>query len=482
MSKISRSRRAQIQGRAQQIRQRGQLAGWSVARIVATIVSDLPDVRPLEAWRLACGWSRSQVIGNIAHVYRQAGLAVPGVNSSMLCRWEHGQTEPGIEYGQVLCRLYDASPGQLGLSTRAPVTGPPRGNRSNPCGHARTAHEGDDGTSKEGNKALAAVRDSIQLALEVEGARGGPFTRDQLDQTVHYYALNYAAFPPGLLAAEVHRCRVMVTAMLGHAQPVDARTELRRLAGWLSALLGNLTFHCADYTAADIHLSIAARLGDDIGHRRLTAWALGARSMLAHNQQRPVEALNLARHAVKHADTPLRRAQAIAWAELPALARLGRRDEARNAIRAAQREMDTAPESAQAGRFGFDPAELALHLAEAELMLGDAAAAAAHAHASLEHTTVGRPGWAAATLALARSEIQRRRPDQGAELALHVLDTVPPGMLRATSRQRLTGLDNYLTENYLTELGRSATVAADLHERLRMLPAHGSIEISPRSK
>jgi hypothetical protein len=277
--------------------------------------------------------------------------------------------------------------------------------------------------------------------------------------------LNYAAIPPGLLAAEVHRSRAVVIAMLRHAQPVAARSELRRLAGWLSALLGNLAFHSADYVAANIHLSIAARLGTEIGHRQLTAWALGARSMLACHQHRPIEALNLALQAVEHADTSLRRAQAIAWAELPAVACLGRRDETRNAASAAQREMDTASEPDQAGRFGFDVAELELHLAEAELMLGDVTAAAVHAKTSLDHTTVGRPSWAAATLTLARSEIQRHRPDQGAELALHVLDVIPAAMLRETSRQRLAGLDHYLTE-----LGRPGTVAADLHERLRLLP------------
>ena len=67
MSKISRSRRAQIQSRARQVRQQGQLAGWSVARIAAAILSDLPDVRPLEAWRLAYGWSRPQVIASITN-------------------------------------------------------------------------------------------------------------------------------------------------------------------------------------------------------------------------------------------------------------------------------------------------------------------------------------------------------------------------------------------------------------------------------
>ncbi|MGH3672683.1 MAG: hypothetical protein ACRDSH_18960 [Pseudonocardiaceae bacterium] len=207
------------------------------------------------------------------------------------------------------------------------------------------------------------MRESIQLAVEVEGAGGGQFAREQLDQAIQYFALNYAAFPPGQLGAEVHRCRSVVTGMLGHPQPDLARTELRRFGGWLSALLGNLAFHCADYAAAGIHLGIAGRLGADVGDPSLTAWAYGARSMLARHQQRPAEALELARYAVTCADTPLRRAQAIAWAELPALAHLGRRAEATDAVSAAQREMDAAAEPEQAGRFGFDPAELALHLA-----------------------------------------------------------------------------------------------------------------------
>ncbi|MDQ2788712.1 MAG: XRE family transcriptional regulator [Actinomycetota bacterium] len=473
MGKISRSRRAQIHARAQQVCQQGQLAGWSVERIAATILNDLPEVRPLEAWRLAYGWSRRRVIESIATCYRQAGLAVPAINSSMLCRWEHDQANPGIEYEQVLCRVYDARPDQLGLPTRSPVV-LARGNPRRPSVPAPKVDKGDHSGSNVGVGALPAVRESIQLTLEIEGAGGGPVTRDHLGQAVQHYALNYAAFPPGQLGTEVHRCRAVVTSMLGHTQPDPARTELRRLGGWLSALLGNLAFHCADYTAANIHLSIAGRLGVDVGDPSLVAWAYAARSMLARYQQRPAEALDLARHAVKCADTPLRRAQVFAWAELPALAKLGRRSEAREAAGAAQREMDAAPESEQAGRFGFDPAELALHLAEAELVLGNAALAAAHAQTSLHHTTAGRPSWVAATLTLAGSEIQLRRPDQGAELALLVLDTVPVEILRETSRQRLTGLDGDLTA-----LGRPGPAAVDLHERLRVVPPHNH-DAAPR--
>ena len=180
----------------------------------------------------------------------------------------------------------------------------------------------------------------------------------------------------------------------------------------------------------------------------------------------------LARQAAERANTPLRRAQIIAWAELPALASLNRHGEAQDAIIAAYREMHDNPERDRSGRFGFDITELELHLAEAELALGNPVAAANHAKASLSLATIGRPSWAAATLTLAQSEVQRRRPDQGAELALHVLDMIPPSMLRATSRQRITQLDTHLSK-----LKRPGPAAACLQERLLTLPSFGALEI-----
>ncbi|MGH8902517.1 MAG: hypothetical protein ACRDYA_12765 [Egibacteraceae bacterium] len=118
MRRISRRRRAELLRRAHRIRQEGQLAGWSVERIAETIRSELSEIRPLKAWRLAYGWTRPQVLDGIAALYKEDGLAVPPLNSSMLCRWEHGELPPNAEYRNALCRLYRAGPEQLGLATR----------------------------------------------------------------------------------------------------------------------------------------------------------------------------------------------------------------------------------------------------------------------------------------------------------------------------------------------------------------------------
>lgn len=467
-TRISRARRAELQRAAQELRRHGQRDRWPVERIAAAIRIELPDILPLEAWRLAYGWSRPQAVAGICSLYQADGLAAPPVNASMLCRWEHGTHPPGLEYEHVLCRLYRANAAQLGLVTARVLQrtgGPSAGYR-----HVKDAACPGNGyqmTAEDEAAALAAVRESVQLALEAEGPSGGPLATQYLNAAWRYYDISYSSFPPAMLAAEVHRTRALVTAMLRSPQPDEARTELRLVAGWLSALAGNLAFHLGDYPAAQIHLSTAARLGTASGDTLLTCWSLGAQSMTSRTQDRDAEALDLARQAMEYAGTPLRRAQVLAWAELPALARLGGRYriDALRVIGQAQDQMAGDPDGSQPGRFGFDGAELHLHVAEASLLLGDPAMAREHAAASRAETRAGRPSWAAATLTLSQAEAARGRPSDAAALAHAVLDAIPAESLRQTSRLRLRSLDRSLAGT-----GTTDAEVRSLAERIRALP------------
>ncbi|MEU8040851.1 hypothetical protein [Streptosporangium sp. NPDC049078] len=85
--------------------------------ICAEILNQVPGMLPLEAWRLAHGWSRARTIEEIAALYAEDGLERPDVNTAMLCKWEHGQGKPGAVYCDVLCRLYGVSAERLGLPT-----------------------------------------------------------------------------------------------------------------------------------------------------------------------------------------------------------------------------------------------------------------------------------------------------------------------------------------------------------------------------
>jgi transcriptional regulator with XRE-family HTH domain len=321
--------------------------------------------------------------------------------------------------------------------------------------------------ASRGASALAAVPASVHQAIAADGPVSS-LARDRLAAAIQYCDLNFSRFPPAVLAAEVNRLRITAGTMIRQPQPEGSRRDLYRMSGWLSALSGNLAFVLADNTGALIHLSTAARLGTATGDSDLVCWALGAQAMTANAEGRHAGALELARGAYEHAHTPLRRAQILAWAELRSLSGLGEQygADAARVMAMAQDQMAANPHGEQPGRFGFDLAELRLHLAEANLALGRFAQARAHAVASAAHTTVGRPGWAAATLVLARGEAARGNHGDAASLAQTVLDKIAPDALRETSRARLRDLDTDLT----TSRPVPSAAGRELHDRLRALP------------
>lgn len=461
---ISRSARAELASQAADIRRRGQLAGLDVAGIAAGIAQQLPELSALEVWRLAYGWTRPQVVAAISDLYIADGLAAPRLSSARLCRWEHDGVQPEAEYVEALTRVYGVSPRQLGIDLPGSCSS---------CGYgqhapapsiqgASMAREGDSADST-----LRAVADSIQLQRDLEGPAGGVGTREQLHQAVTYYSTHYGHWPPATLAAEVHRARQAVVDMLRHEHPEQDRTELRVLAGWLSALLGNASFHTSDYAGAHIHLGAGARLGASVGLHRLAGWSLGAQSMVAAFQDRPAEALDLADAAYDYTRTPRHQAQITAWCQLRAFAALGRTHESHQAAAQAQHAMDISDEEPDAGRFGMDRAELHQHLAEAALTLGEHRQAVEHAETARRLKSSGSGGWAAALAIQARACAGQHSTVEATGLAHQVLDAVPAEQLRETTRQRLTQLDH--------DLGHDEHPGAhvhELHERLETLPAH----------
>jgi tetratricopeptide (TPR) repeat protein len=457
---VSRSRRAEIKRLAARIRRDQQRTGNSTGQISTAIRAELPEVGPLEAWRLALGWSRAEAIEQVAAVYEADGLRPPALSESMLCRWEHEHDRPGSDYTAVIARAYGTQPAILGLT-------PPRIAIHAPCQAAVRYGRPDRPhppftwglvppmTTAAG---LPAVRESVQLALLADPAA----VTDAAQAAAEHYALNYSKHPPHILFGEVRAVRELVTGHLPGVHDATAATDLRRSIGWLSALLGNLAYHVADHSGAHVHLTAATGIGTATGDARLTAWSLGAQAMTARARGRLDAAVAYAERAVPLAPTELTRAQLLGWALLPALAQQGRTRDADHALAAADDAL-AAADGPQPGRWGYDEAEHRLHQAEAHLALGRRPQAAALAEASAGRCAHGTPGWAAATLLHAQAEAGDD-PTGAAARALHVLDTVPPSRLRATARTRLTALESAV--RHVTAPG-----PRDLHERLRQLPA-----------
>lgn len=410
--KVSRATRAQLAREASRIRADQQRHGAPVPAITDQITRLLP-ITLLEAWRLAYGWSRRHVVEAVGEVYRADGLAAPGLTTSMLCRWEHGQARPGLDYVHALTRVYRTSPTRLGVPLSAHGPGWYGHSIPQPRQEPRMPPEYPE---------LTAVADSIAL----HGADTG---EDLAARALAFYEQRYSDFPPRVLAAEVARCRSLLMN--------DTGSDVRRTLGWMSALLGNLAHHTNDSAGALIHLGTAARVGEQVGDPFLSGWALGAQSMVTMARHRPAEALALADHAAQYATTPLRSAQITAWCRLRPLADLGDTDSLTEHIAQARRDMDRAEEAL--GRFGFDRAEFELHLAEA-LLRHDPNLAAEHAQTSTALKRSGSPGWAAAVTVHARAQAGERRGQDAVALAEGVLDTVPAVSLRETTRERLRSL------------------------------------------
>src|SRR4029453_16361679 len=81
--------------------------------LLAHLRGSFPGV-PL-GWRLAHGWSRTEVSARLDALYVADGLAAPRISSAELCRWEHGQRRPSDERIEYLCRLYSTRPDRLGF-------------------------------------------------------------------------------------------------------------------------------------------------------------------------------------------------------------------------------------------------------------------------------------------------------------------------------------------------------------------------------
>jgi transcriptional regulator with XRE-family HTH domain len=309
---------------------------------------------------------------------------------------------------------------------------------------------------------LGAVLESLRLTLRVEGPGGGPVTHEQLELAVEHYARVYWATPATVLFDQVRQCRQLVGVLLDHPQPQRQILHLHLIAGWLSALLGNLSFHLGDYTAAKAHLGTALRLGEASGHHGLLAWVRGAQSMLALYDGRVEAALRLARAGYTLAPGPLARAQLASWGEARALARMGDRRGALEAIARGSRAIASAQrDRSPGGVFSFSAGELEQYCGTACLWLELPKKAKQHVERALElrDTPAAR---AMARLDLAAAQGQLGYPGEASQIAAEVLE-MPGDYLIDPIMRRATELSVALGPH------RSLAPVRDFDERLAQL-------------
>jgi transcriptional regulator with XRE-family HTH domain/tetratricopeptide (TPR) repeat protein len=315
---------------------------------------------------------------------------------------------------------------------------------------------------------LGAILESLRLTLHVEGPGGGPVAHEQLELAVEHYARVYWSTPAAVLFDEVRQCRQVVGAMLDQPQPKRRVRHLHLVAGWLSALLGNLSFHLGDYTAARAHLGTACRLGESAGHPRLVVWVRGAQSMVALYDGSPAQALRLARQGQALAPGPLARAQLASWGEARALARMGDRRGALEAIARGSRDIESSDgdggpdgRAGPGGMFSFSAGEFEQYCGTACLWLGLPEQAKRHVERAFELRDTAAAK-AMARLDLAAASSQLGYPAEASQIAAQVLE-MPGDYLIDPIVRRASELSVALGPH------RSLAAVRDFDERLASL-------------
>ncbi|HEX8927479.1 MAG TPA: hypothetical protein VGA45_01080 [Actinomycetota bacterium] len=315
---------------------------------------------------------------------------------------------------------------------------------------------------------LGAVLESVRLTLRVEGPAGGPVSHEQLELAVEQYARGYWSTPAGELFGQVRQCRQLVEGMLDQCQPTGSRQHLHLVAGWLSALLGNLSFHLSDYSAARTHLATAGRLGQEAGHNGLVAWVRGAQSMVELYDDRPEEALRLAREGQALAPNPLVRAQLASWGEARALARMGERRGVLEAIARGSRAIESSDgDCSPGGVFSFSVGEFEQYCGTACLWLDLPDEAKRHAgHAFQLRDTIAAKALARLDIATASGRLGD--PVEAGQIGAEVLQMpaeylIDPIVRRATELARSLRRHGSLAEVRDFNERLAALVAASRH-------------------
>jgi transcriptional regulator with XRE-family HTH domain len=321
---------------------------------------------------------------------------------------------------------------------------------------------------------LGAVLESVRLTVRVEGPAGGPVSHEQLELAVVQYARAYWSTPAEVLFGEVRECRRVVDGMLDQRQTATSRQHLHLVAGWLSALLGNLSFRLSDYSSARMHLGTAGRLGQEAGHNGLVAWVRGAQSLVELDDNRPEEALRLARAGQALAPNPLVRAQLASWGEARAMERIGQRSGVLDAnVRGSRAIEPSDHDHSPGGEFSFSVGEFEQCCGTARLWLDlpEEARRRADQADRLRDTVAAK---ALARLDVASAESRPGRPAEASEPGAEVLQLPSENLIDPIVR-RATELAASLRQH-----GSIAEVR-DFHKRLAALIAASGESRAARS-
>jgi transcriptional regulator with XRE-family HTH domain len=355
----------------------------------------IPNLR-LQWHRHRLRLTQEQVAEQVALIAWERFAVRVGVDARMVSKWERGEKRPSRLYQKCLRLLFN-DPELFGaeddaMNRRQWLRGAAAVGTAmllEPTGDSSSDNSRPPEDETVGQMLADATAESVELSRQTEASDLGPATLEHLDLAVERLGLVYLNTPPPLLLDELRWYRRRAIDVLGGRHTLAQRRRLYVAAGWLTGLLGHLSFDLGDYQASRAHCVTAWQLADDAGERELAAWIRNIQAMVALYTRRFREAVRYA-----EAGGDLAAAGTTGSVQLPVLAarahaRLGHRRETDLAIQQAEQAFErlqvTSPPdsvfSVDAARVPFcagtayvslDPQRAVIHSREA-ISLYDAA-------------------------------------------------------------------------------------------------------------
>jgi DNA-binding transcriptional regulator YiaG/tetratricopeptide (TPR) repeat protein len=372
----------------------------------------IPNLR-LQWHRHRLRLTQEQVAEQVALIAWERFAVRVGVDARMVSKWERGEKRPSRLYQECLQLLFDDpelfGTGDGEMNRRQWLRGTAAVGTALLLEPAAASPGENGGTAEDGTvgQMLAdATAESVELSRQTEASDLGPATLEHLDLAVERLGMVYLNTRPGLLLGELGWYRRRAVQVLGGRHTLAQRRRLYVAVGWLTGLLGHLSFDLGDYQAARAHCVTAWQLADDAGEQQLGAWIRSIQAMVALYTRRFREAVRYA-----EAGGDLAAAGTTGSVQLPVLAarahaRLGNRRETELAIRQAEQafgglQVASQPESV----FSVDAARVPFCAGTAYAWLDPQRAAAYSRSAiSLYDAATGTGRWPA-NRALARLDL-----------------------------------------------------------------------------
>lgn len=297
----------------------------------------------------------------------------------------------------------------------------------------------------------ASARDAGQHALSVAQALDAA-ALEQLHADAQSAARSYFTAPPLALFADLVQLRTTVCDQLDRTRKPRQEAELYLLLGQVSGLLSSVSTALGYLKAAEEHARAAFTYGRIIDHASLCAWARALQVAATFWDGRPRQAVEIGASALEAAPAGTARVRLYS-VQARALALIGARDEAHDALHAADAQLDRAGGDVLldefGGELGFSAARAELCASSAYIALGEAADAerAALSAVTLFEELDGSDRWAAGEIG-ARIDLGTARTLRGdlagAQDALSPVFLLEPQRRTEALSRRLVGLGRVL--------------------------------------